>query len=262
MAKHFLCIHTVFILNENINYLEEFIIYHKHLGFDHFYLYDNDGSVGRGYGNATRTRTKRGFPINTTNSESDEKMLKTILDKYENTITVIKWQPKNNKGQITYGWRDSVHHFISTYGKSVEWCAFIDLDEMIFSPSNINLPEFIRSQPVKVSKIVLSQKIFRDRFFKYTKNYTQDFTCVDKTIHFALKMIVKCEDIKLVKDMHNIYVNKSSVTAKPDILRFNHYKGGPVSLNFMTKFYKSVKPFELDSTDDGMIRYKDIFELV
>ena len=37
--SNYLSIHTVFILNENINWLEEFIIYHLHLGVSHFYLY-------------------------------------------------------------------------------------------------------------------------------------------------------------------------------------------------------------------------------
>ena len=30
---------------ENINFLEEFIIYNLHIGFDHFYLYDNENST-------------------------------------------------------------------------------------------------------------------------------------------------------------------------------------------------------------------------
>jgi hypothetical protein len=37
-------IQTVFILKENIPFLEEWIIYHKKIGVDKFYLYDNTGS--------------------------------------------------------------------------------------------------------------------------------------------------------------------------------------------------------------------------
>ena len=36
-----IAIHTVFILKENILFLEEWIKYHILLGFNKFYLYDN-----------------------------------------------------------------------------------------------------------------------------------------------------------------------------------------------------------------------------
>ena len=39
--KPIFAIHTVFIAKENILFLEEWIDYHKNLGFSKFYLYDN-----------------------------------------------------------------------------------------------------------------------------------------------------------------------------------------------------------------------------
>ena len=36
-----IAIHSVFILKENIYFLEEWIDYHMNLGFNKFYLYDN-----------------------------------------------------------------------------------------------------------------------------------------------------------------------------------------------------------------------------
>jgi len=44
--KYNLSFHVIFIMNENIKWLEEFILYHSNLGFEHFYLYDNQGSTG------------------------------------------------------------------------------------------------------------------------------------------------------------------------------------------------------------------------
>ena len=46
MKKYYLAFHTVFILNENIKWLDEFIYYYIYLGFNHFYLYDNTGTIG------------------------------------------------------------------------------------------------------------------------------------------------------------------------------------------------------------------------
>ena len=88
--KHYLAFHTVFILNENIKWLEEFIIYYKHIGFEHFYLYDNEGSNG---GDGTQTHNKYNFPITTTSTLQNQLDLQNILQKYNDCITYIKWQP-------------------------------------------------------------------------------------------------------------------------------------------------------------------------
>ena len=39
-------IHTVFIARENILFLKEWILYHKYMGIEHFFLYDNSGGAG------------------------------------------------------------------------------------------------------------------------------------------------------------------------------------------------------------------------
>ena len=45
-SHHSLGMHTVFLARENIAYLKEWIVYHALLGVQHFYLYDNTGSIG------------------------------------------------------------------------------------------------------------------------------------------------------------------------------------------------------------------------
>ena len=257
MTKHFLSIHTVFILNENIKYLEEFIIYHKNLGVSHFYLYDNEGSNGRN--GSTKTKTKYGFPISSTNLKPDLDMLSEIMKKYGDIVTIIKWQPKNTAGEIVYGWKDSVQHLIA-YCES-EWCAFIDLDEMIFSPSNIDLLDFIKNQPVNISCIKISQKKFNDRFLVTTQNFSQDFSCVDKVCGFgwASKNIVRVSDIINIHSMHIATVKNKTISVKPEILRFNHYNTNARVLSWMTGFYKQKTPFKIDGIDEGMSRYKHLF---
>ena len=36
----------IFIAKENILFLKEWILYHKYMGVEHFFLYDNSGSYG------------------------------------------------------------------------------------------------------------------------------------------------------------------------------------------------------------------------
>ena len=54
MDKHFLVFQTVFILSENIKWVEEFLIYYINLGFTQFYLYDNTSSIGIYSSNQTK----------------------------------------------------------------------------------------------------------------------------------------------------------------------------------------------------------------
>ena len=67
--KYFLTFYTVFILNKNIKWLEEFLIYYINIiGIQHFYLYDNNKSTG---GDGTNNLNKYGFSINTENNNND-----------------------------------------------------------------------------------------------------------------------------------------------------------------------------------------------
>ena len=53
-------------------------------------------------------------------------------------VFYIKWQPKNNKGQILFGQILAVDHYLQNYGDSSDYTAFIDIDEFIFSKNIIN----------------------------------------------------------------------------------------------------------------------------
>ena len=62
-------IHTVFIAKENILFLKEWILYHKYMGIEHFFLYDNSGGDGYFDGRARSPssrgigRTSTGYPM-------------------------------------------------------------------------------------------------------------------------------------------------------------------------------------------------------
>ena len=147
MPKHYLAFHTVFIPSENIRWLEEFLIYHIHIGFDHFYLYDNEGSIGRS--GSTPTKNKYGFQIQTSTEHADT--LAAILQRYAAYITYIQWQPTNANGHIIYGQHKSIADCMKRYGADNEWIAFMDLDEFIYSPTHIHIPDYLKSQDDTVS---------------------------------------------------------------------------------------------------------------
>ena len=159
--KYFLSFHTIFILRENIQWLEEFLIYYKNLGFEHFYLYDNTGSSGTIFG-ATQQTNRYGYPI----QEIAEEQFAKIMEKYGDCITYHIWQPRaDNKqdGPIVYGQIAGMVDFINRFGHETEWVAFMDLDEFLISPSNIHIVNYFRTLPESISGVALCQKKFVDR---------------------------------------------------------------------------------------------------
>lgn len=247
---YFLTLHTVFILNENIAWLEEYIQYYINLGVEHFYFYDNSGSA------TTKKRNKYGFEIV---ENIDVDINTTILEKYKTFITYIVWQPKNSRGEIIYGQIESVKDCLKRYGATSEWIAFLDLDEFIFSEKNINLVDYLKN--VKdISCIKLTQKKFLDRHLTNKKLITQEFSCIDNFkigTEWAPKNIVKPRDFKSAKNIHTMFFKKKILVPSSDLLRFNHYNVNEKQFRFIKSFYG--KNLTLNGLDEGMKRYESLF---
>lgn len=109
MKKYQLAICAIF-KNES-RYLEEWIEYHKMIGVEHFYLYDND-------------------------STDDISILQKYIDDDTLTLNHVKGEAQQ---------MPAYNHFIQTYKNEVEWCAIIDLDEFIIPTEKATLPEQINA---------------------------------------------------------------------------------------------------------------------
>ena len=254
--KRLLSFHTVFILNENIKWLEEFIIYNKAIGVEHFYLYDNDGSDGC---HGSQTHNKYGFPMTTSNRHEDIIQLVAILKKYADCVTYVKWQPREN-GKIVYGQNESIQHFIKNYGHETEWVAFMDLDEFLFSPTALDIPAYLKGLGPDISCVKLIQKKFIDRFLSTEKYITQDYRAINNIIigtEWAPKHIVRCADFTGLLSIHQMFVKNKMIVADKNELRFNHYNVNDKLLAWLVTFYH--KEYTIDGADEGMARYKHLF---
>lgn len=92
-------------------YFREWIEYHKIVGVEHFYLYNN-------------------------NSEDDYEV---VLAPYiaDGTVTLIQWPMA--QGQIP-----AYHDCIEKYSSETEWISFIDIDEFIYPNKNETVYEFLK----------------------------------------------------------------------------------------------------------------------
>jgi hypothetical protein len=178
-------IHSVFILKENILFLEEWIDYHILLGFNKFYLYDNS-KVSKSCDYNTKYKNFKEGIINKygvdydsiiklTNEELYEK-LKIIKNKYK-CVDIIEWCPKDKYGNILYNQVEAHNHCLERLkNDNIEWCANIDMDEFIVINNNYKIKDFINTINNTVSAIYLSQRRFDSRF----NNLNKPIISIDK----------------------------------------------------------------------------------
>lgn len=98
------------MFKDSAEYLEEWLRFHQEVGFDHFYLYDNDSS-----------------------------------DDYRDVIESLL-----NAGRITlHSWPGiaqilpAIEHCLGTYREDCHWMAFLDDDEFLFPAEGKHLPEIL-----------------------------------------------------------------------------------------------------------------------
>lgn len=265
--RYQLAIHTVFLPRENLFFLKEWLAYHLHLGVEHFYLYDNSGSIGRG--GSTSQINKRRFNFHSMTSGLDDievqAVLEAILDEFGSDIcTLIDWQPENNEGQINYGQAKSVCHCMSNYRVDVQWLATIDMDEYLFCPEGDRLGVLLTNLcDGGYSRAVVLQKKFADRYLHLDKLVTDIEDCIEgidtstlgpKNI-FLTDSFDECAQLNI----HNIPIlTGDTYYFDPNTLRFNHYNVCDWSLNWMQRFYQLDYSLSLNAKDNGMKRYRDV----
>lgn len=264
--KSILSIHSVFKAEENILFLEEWIKYHKYIGFDRFYLYDNSGSIGEGEGSMSSTNINKynmNFNEIIKNKSYIKNTLNKILEKYPEII-YIKWQPRNNKNQIIYAQAKAFEDYINKYSNESDWTAFIDIDEFIFKKdyNKDYIKKFIHDKEIeKYTKLQIEQKKFKDRFCNLKKSIFDIDTTIEVPYTWAPKIIAKnsefLKNISHNEIPHSMNLKKNKVY-KCDIneLRFNHYNLNASQFKWMQSFFKK-KNFLLKK-DNSMKKFKKI----
>lgn len=113
------------VFKDEADYLSEWIDFHRLMGVEHFFLYNN-------------------------NSADDylERLRKPIAD---GVVTLIEWP--QTPGQLS-AYKDC----LSRFGSQSQWLAFIDLDEFLFSPEQKPVPdilhEYVASPAVAVNWVM------------------------------------------------------------------------------------------------------------
>ncbi len=225
-------IHTVFILKENILFLEEWIDYHIQLGFNKFYLYDNSrcAVVGRwDIGNPYLIPGK----INKYNYNYEEmldlsdeqcnKIFQDLIEKYQ-CIDVIEWSPRDKDNKIYYGQELAHKHCLKRLKQDgIDWCANIDIDEFIVIKHFDNIKTYIDSLKNSITNLKLEHIRFDHRFNNMNKLVISITQYPTKLPYYpAYKNIYKVN--KTIKMAVHVWLGIGS-EKKPtlDEIWFNHY---------------------------------------
>ncbi len=108
-------------------YLREWIEFHKVVGIDHFYMYNN-------------------------NSEDNfREVLKPYIE--EGIVTLVEW-PKNQAQMEAY--QDCIFQFAN----ETKWLGFIDIDEFVVPKSTNDVYSFLKNFDKKTSAVLIYWKMF------------------------------------------------------------------------------------------------------
>lgn len=233
-----LAIHTVFILKENILFLEEWICYHILLGFNKFYLYDNSKVMISGGCHPNHKCFKPG-KINKYGSNYEQlvnmselqmkQYIQNLCEKYK-CVEIIEWAPRDKSGNVLHKQKDAHNHCLKILKRDkIDWCANIDMDEYIVMKDFDNIEKYILSLPTKIKNIKMGQTRFDSRFNHLDKLVTDINECENEELdrNHSNKNIYNVDNTVSV-DIHSIVMNKmnSNKEYKPSTkeIWFNHYK--------------------------------------
>lgn len=116
-------------------YILEWLTYHKHIGFDHVYLYCNDDDP----------------------SELYQKILPFLVGS-DPFVTFHHFMFQGQQLEMYL-------HFLVNHRKETKWVAFLDIDEFLRLTHDGSVDSFIQSFPPSVDSIYLNWMLFGDNSF-------------------------------------------------------------------------------------------------
>lgn len=224
-------IHSVFILKENIAFMEEWIDYHLNVGLDRFFLYDNSKVQRSGgchpnhkcfiAGKVNKYNVDYDGMVKMTDNEMDE-WVKALVDKYP-MVDIVEWSPKGKDGVVLFDQEGAHNHCLARMKSAgVSWCANIDMDEFVVVRS---IHDYVESLDPAVSIVCMSQVRFDSRF----NNIGTPIVNTQRSEVETIRTDHSNKNLYRVKDTNTLsvhgWIGKGSVH-RPELseMCFNHYK--------------------------------------
>lgn len=208
-------------------YLKEWIEYHRKVGVDHFYLYNN---------------------------ESGDEYL-TVLETYiqEGVVELIDWPTQHPEIHFADGAQlDMCNDVLRKSRGSTKWLAIIDIDEFMVPMSGTNIPAILNRLPPEAGAFYLNWRQFG----------TGGITCDPSAI---LRSLRKCASKEHLYCTYGKTITMPSATESIKSVHWCHLMEGFIYFNGDGEPYDSSKLFGSDNIHhDRLIRinhytYRDEF---
>jgi len=269
----------VAILKDEERFLDEWIIYHKMLGVDHFFLYDDDPA----------------FP------------LEEFTSPYRPYVTAINWSPLDNLYKGRSRQTRAYSHATVQSAQDYDWVLFLDADEFVALRRHETVQDFLNEFPPRVNAVSLNWHLFGHNGYwddpegLITSRLTRRMYIPDKEVktfsrpsHILLPIHSAhyCElEVHTRADANGNQFKVSLYPGKTDIAHINHYmcrsfhtwmmrvdRGGCIMLSDTTErppehhweysteaclreFVENIDKDKNEYVDEYMLRYKDYLEL-
>lgn len=223
-------LHSIFIARENLPFLKEWILYHRALGVDNFYLYDNTGtqkaSGAQNVRKALRLGSVNKYRVNYrkhvpgSDEDIDEK-LREICKEFGDSVKLIKWQPRDDDDNIIHGQVEGHHDCLARFGDEVDWMGILDQDEYLYLKQG-DLRRYLTRLPRRVSCVQLRQKKFANRFRHLDKNVVQIENSKNRVENGSWKNIFRPSHTERI-GVHSWHGKGKMHRPGGEEFRFNHY---------------------------------------
>ena len=224
-----LAIMSVFILKENILFLEQWIQHHMSMGVDYFVLYDNSQTQKKDVGDPNVIPgkvNKHNFNYDELISDEDaNQLLKKILNKHKGKIEILAWSKRDKNGVIRYFQLEAFKHFCDTYYKKFDYGLFIDMDDFMISRSSKNLKDIVKEMNVnKISSLYFNSKLFSSRFNHVGTPIKNINLCLkEDRINQGQKTLLKLNAAAKIDNVHNLKSLGIQSICDNDRMIFYHY---------------------------------------
>lgn len=236
---------AVLLPREHLPFIRHWCQYHIDQGWDDIYLYDNTGSTGstrqssifsEGHLQSYQLDKRGNHYGNYTHGLSDKEVQSLFYKELEDIpISIIPWQPKNNKGEIIHGQVEAYVDFIRNYSHNVDWAAFIDADEYLYKGNGLRWVELLnKSSQLNCSRIVLSGVSYESRWDKNgSPKNLEDLKCIEEQNQGYKNIVVPSEVVRA--DIHFNWKMRNDIHIDANIHQygFKHYNKSSESLNLM-----------------------------
>lgn len=180
------------IFKDEARYLSEWLTFHRIVGVEHFYLYNNNSSD----------------------------CFRDVLAKFD-CVTLVDWPSRNNQQRSAY--EDCARRF----GSRCRWLAFIDIDEFLFSPDAVDVRK-VFAQFEGYPGVFVKSPFFGTAGIKRVPDSIIGSLMMRSATRLSGKSIVDPRSLRNVRCPHRpAYHGANPLPAEPsmDVLRLNHYWG-------------------------------------